>query len=607
MADLKGGLFAEDASQRSGWSSLPTSSPVFSHEISPVQAMPLEQQLLGPDVDEQVMLLSAIDTFKQGVPVTPLQSSQRSGRSHTHYAQRRRQFAPKLLLLNNRLPESSHESSVASIDTTMPNNETPFSFQPSPVVVMPAADVLFATQPSWTAASPYASFSAPTLMPPQELPQTPPSMFQASPVQQLSPVQLQEPSTHAKRKRRQKKPKKKMTRGRFIRRIMVVCSILTIFVLLFTSQVNGASGAWTADAMRAVLGPTITAQVESWYLGLSDTTHQLQYKLSGQQVVPPWSVGVSPVVITTPPPQIVPLSPMPLNRINPIVSPAIAGEGQWAVQGAAPAPYGYLPLDARAFIRPDPSHPYAIVTLLQFDTRFFRLHMVAGTVEPGGPRGYYGPGVIPAADQRGNALLAAFNGGFKYSDGQYGLKTNGTVYVPPQPNAATIAITKSGQILLGAWGVDPELNSNNPNLIAWRQNASLLINKGIINPLTQDGAAWGGTILNSAYTWRSGIGMTANGTMIYAAGSSLTALTLGEALKAAGAVIAMQTDINPFWVRAFLYSRNGQGAYDIIKLNPSMYGTGTEYLSTTQRDFFYLTRYAPPLSPIVRPREAPAQ
>jgi hypothetical protein len=94
--------------------------------------------------------------------------------------------------------------------------------------------------------------------------------------------------------------------------------------------------------------------------------------------------------------------------------------------------------------------------------------------------------------------------------------------------------------------------------------------------------------------------------LIYAAGSSLTALTLGEALKAAGAVMAMQTDINPFWVRAFLYNRNSQGTWNIVKLHPAMYGTGTEYLSATQRDFFYLTRFAPPL-PAPHPREMGAQ
>src|SRR5438128_9684379 len=121
--------------------------------------------------------------------------------------------------------------------------------------------------------------------------------------------------------------------------------------------------------------------------------------------------------------------------------------------------------------------------------------MGAGTIEPGGPRGVRGPGLIPATDQKGDVLLAAFNGGFKYADGQYGLMVNGRVYVPPQPGAATIAVTKEGKILLGAWGADSRLNSNNSDLLAWRQNAGLLINSGVINPLTQDGAAWGGTIL----------------------------------------------------------------------------------------------------------------
>jgi hypothetical protein len=208
-----------------------------------------------------------------------------------------------------------------------------------------------------------------------------------------------------------------------------------------------------------------------------------------------------------------------------------------------------------------------------------------------------GPGVIPAADAKSSALLAAFNGGFKFADGQYGLMTNGVVYVPAQPKAATVAITKEGKLILGGWGVDPLLNNQNTDIVAWRQNGALLIDKGEINPLTQDGAAWGGTVLNSAYTWRSAIGMTADGTLIYAAGNALTALTLGEALKAAGAVMAMQTDINPFWVRAFLYSRDHNAQLGIVKLNPQMQGNGYEYLYGTQRDFFYLTSFAPAKPP----------
>jgi hypothetical protein len=289
--------------------------------------------------------------------------------------------------------------------------------------------------------------------------------------------------------------------------------------------------------------------------------------------------------------------PMTLTSMSPAITPALPGEGTWAALSNAPAPYSYLPLDARTYIRPDPTHPYAIVTMLQFDPRFTLLHVVGGISEPGGPRGVRGPGFIPASDMKGNALLAAFNGGFKYADGQYGLMTNGVVYVPPQPGAATVAVNKAGQLILGAWGSDPLLNSQNKDLVTWRQNASLLIDRGAINPLTHDGAAWGGTILNSAYTWRSAIGITGQGCLIYAAGNALTALTLGQAMKAAGAVMAMQTDINPFWVRAFLYNRDHNAPTSIVKLNPQMQGSGYEYLNGTERDFFYLTRFAPATLP----------
>jgi hypothetical protein len=398
---------------------------------------------------------------------------------------------------------------------------------------------------------------------------------------------MQEQKQLPKKLRKQYSP-----RGKRIRRWFLVSVImLTLLTVVFFGQANGAVGAQTADLMRAILGPTITAQVESWFLGVSDTTHQVQYHLSGQHVDSPWTVPAEPTLsphITSPG-----LVPMSLTRLSPIVTPALVGEGVWLSQGYTGPPSNF-PLVAKAFIRPDIARPYAIVTLLQFDTRFIRMHIVAGTTEPGGPRGVYGPGIIPAADVKGNALLAAFNGGFKYADGQYGMKANGILYVPPQPGSATIAITKEGQILLGAWGVDPQLNSANTDLVAWRQNAALLIDHGTINSLANDGAAWGGTVLNQAYTWRSGIGITAQGTLIYAAGFSLSALTLGMALRRAGAVTAMQTDINPFWVRAFLYNRGSTGTLQITKLNPGMQGSGTEYLYGTQRDFFYLTRFQPP-------------
>ena len=410
----------------------------------------------------------------------------------------------------------------------------------------------------------------------------PPPQFQPLPLppQEIKPLSKKQKQIKVGRKSPRPRRKK-------LRRVLVIISILTIMSTVLCTQANGQFGAQLADVMRAVLGPTVTAQIESFFLGVSDTVHQVQYQVGGQHVDPPWTVSRTYKPGSSGGSQVT----MPLVPLKPFISPPLSGEGAWVTDGLPPSTNNLPPLVAKTFIRPDPARPYAIVTLLQFDTRFLALHMVAGTYEPGGPRGIDGPGKIPAGDLK--TLFAAFNGGFKYADGQYGMDVNGTIYVPPQNGAATIAVTKEGQVILGAWGKDPRLNSGNTDLASWRQNASLLIDNNVVSSLANDGAAWGGTILNQAYTWRSGIGLTSSGSLIYAAGDSLSALTLGRALQAAGAVMAMQTDINPFWVRAFLYNRDASGSLQITKLNPGMQGSGNEYLYGTERDFFYITRILP--------------
>ncbi len=380
------------------------------------------------------------------------------------------------------------------------------------------------------------------------------------------------------------RPVRAAHRPRRLRSALIALAVILSLTLALVTQANGPLGAQAADLLRAALGPQLTAQIESWYLNAQDARQRAQYQLAGQTAAAPWPTSAPaprrPHLIAS----------MPLPTMAPLIQPALAGEGTWSVGGLPVATPGGTPLVAKAFLRPDPARPYAIVTMLQFDLRFDSLHMVAGTQQPGGPLGHAGAGAIPAAAQQGNTLLAAFNGGFKYSDGQYGMMAQGVVYVPPQMGAATIAVTRQGQVLLGIWGSTPGLQANNPNLVAWRQNAALLVDNGKVNPLTHDGAAWGGTILNSSYTWRSGVGITAHDTLIYAAGNSLSAATLGLALQKAGAVYAMQTDINPFWVRAFLYQRDASGALQITKLHPGMSGSGMEYLINDARDFFYITR-----------------
>lgn len=412
-------------------------------------------------------------------------------------------------------------------------------------------------------------------------------------------------------------------------------------------QANGSGGAAAADAMRAVFGPAITARVEATYLNIADLINTAQYKLEGQTAHAPWSVAPSAtaapaaatatarIVATTVPasdtlpatpltqpaaspqptqqpaaPRSTPTqppfslptaprstatamsarSPMPLSPLPPVVMPALAGEGIWTTAGLPAAGRGGVPPVAKAYLRPDGARPYALATILQVDLRVARLHIVSGVSEPGGSIGHGGSGAIPPGDTQGGRLLAVFNGGFKYADGAYGLMSGGRVYVPAVQGAATIAVTRSGNVIMGTWGLDRRLTPANRALVAWRQNAGLLIDHGHISAHSQDGAAWGLTILNSTYTWRSGIGLTSHGTLLYVAGNSLSAATLAQTLLAAGAVTAMQLDINPFWVRCFTYGRGAQGEVVAWALNPAMAGIGMEYFYGFARDFFYLTR-----------------
>lgn len=85
-----------------------------------------------------------------------------------------------------------------------------------------------------------------------------------------------------------RRQRKGLSRGSRARRWLLRSSLVLVLGLLLLTQANGAFGAWAADTLRGVLGPQITAQIEAWYLGLSDTVHQVTYHLGGQQATPPW-------------------------------------------------------------------------------------------------------------------------------------------------------------------------------------------------------------------------------------------------------------------------------------------------------------------------------
>ena len=83
--------------------------------------------------------------------------------------------------------------------------------------------------------------------------------------------------------------------------------------------------------------------------------------------------------------------------------------------------------------------------------------------------------------------------------------------------------------------------------------------------------------------WRSGVGVDPHGNLIFAAANDQTAESLAEILQRAGAVRAMELDINSEWVTFNFYG--GWGARFPTKLLPDMTREATRYLEPDDRDF----------------------
>jgi hypothetical protein len=268
----------------------------------------------------------------------------------------------------------------------------------------------------------------------------------------------------------------------------------------------------------------------------------------------------------------------------------LAGEGQWS-------PYlwaadGQTTVAYRTFLQPDPQRPYSIAAIVAFDLRATRLHFVLGTDEPKSATPEPSrTGTIPEADRQPGVLLATFNGGFKARHGQYGAMANGLVALPAINGLATVAMYADGRVQIGEWNKDIK---GSPDLVAWRQNGEMLIYNGQINPDTaRTTEAWGLTIKGDTVTWRSALGLSADGrTLYYVAGAQLDVATLTKVMAQTGAAEALQLDANNFWVHfAAIRSKGGNlVAESLLKAMTH----ADRYLKGYSRDFFYVTSAARP-------------
>jgi Phosphodiester glycosidase len=372
-------------------------------------------------------------------------------------------------------------------------------------------------------------------------------------------------------------PPRRRRRAWRIGALVVVLLLLPVgwsYAHALTVPGGGSLGVRSVEWLRGHGGSGIVTVVERWWYShhpppkggkpanglIPATGRSISGAASGPQHLPP------------PPP------------VTPIASPPLPGEGQWRPIGRTVAG---VPTMYATDLRPDPVHTSLVTAVAWMDTLQLKAKLFGGSEEPGGTWQNMAP--ITAADRPG--LDAAFNSGFRLDSAGGGYYAEGRYARPLVNGAASFVIYNDGTATVGQWGRDLNMG---PDVVAVRQNLALLVDNGKPAAGIQNDSTlkWGATLGNNTYVWRSGVGVTATGALVYAGGPGLSAYTLADVLVHAGAVRAMELDINTEWVDYFYFNAPlGVPASpdNATKLISTMAWTTSRYFQAGTRDFFTMS------------------
>lgn len=268
--------------------------------------------------------------------------------------------------------------------------------------------------------------------------------------------------------------------------------------------------------------------------------------------------------------------------IRPLFAQPLPGEGVWRPTG--PPVDGGPPVLVTTF-RPEVAYPRLVAYVAWFDHTRTDLAYYPGRYEP--PRApVRGPMMVPYDERR--RLLATFNSGFIYSDGLNGSSIDGRAYEPLRDGLATLIEYRDGRVDVRRWTAGPNAG---PDVAFARQSLPLIVRHRRLNPALNDSTRWGFTLGNAVRVWRTGVGIDRRGNLIYAAADDQTVVTLARILRRAGAVRAMQLDINPEWPTLITYAH--RGGVVPTKVVPNAMQPATRYLVPDDRDFFAVYRRVP--------------
>ncbi len=221
------------------------------------------------------------------------------------------------------------------------------------------------------------------------------------------------------------------------------------------------------------------------------------------------------------------------------------------------------------------------VTLMRFDQSLVHLTLHAGITDGGESGWTYGDRITPGEIHK---VIAGFNGGFKLTYTHVGFLSGRHVAAPLSVGLASIVTYTDGTSDIGAWRAG--VPSAHKAVFSVLQNQRLLVDRGV-TAASVNGcilACWGGTVGSVAVVPRSGLGITASGQLVWAAGERLTPGGLAHALIAAGAIRAIELDINYDWVAGYLYVHHPSGP-SAVPVVPGQHGIAGELLAPDSRDF----------------------
>ncbi|MEY9875162.1 hypothetical protein ABH931_004663 [Streptacidiphilus sp. MAP12-33] len=330
---------------------------------------------------------------------------------------------------------------------------------------------------------------------------------------------------------------------------------------------------------------SVAARVADWgrnnHLGPVVTlVETLQYDLNPPRVGGKPSIALRPAAPAAQPAPhraAAPVAALPPRLVSP-AGPPLPGEGTWQVLRTVDG----RPALIAAYLRPDAQHTSYVAAVASMDPRLLRFELHPGWSDPG-PANWGVPYDVPAGSRAG--LVATFNGGFKVNESGGGFYLDGTTRGTLTPGEASLVFYRDGHVAVGVWGRDVSMTAD---VVGVRQNLRLVVDHGVVPAAvdTDIESGWGLTIGGAYFVWRSGVGVTADGRVVFVYGPALSVRTLADLLQRAGCVEAMQLDINPAWMSFMSYRPPAGGADPApVKLLDTQQRPADRYYTTTSRDF----------------------